>query len=75
MAHSLFNHFPSDGHLGCFQSFTLINSAVVRKLARLSLRIFARVFWRFLEVELLDGRVKACIRNAARPCWSLLQRD
>ena len=29
MSHGLFNELPTDGHLGCFQSFPLVNSIIV----------------------------------------------
>ena len=58
MSHGLFSELPVDGHLGCFQSFALVNSTIVCNSVHLSFHILARVLWRFLEVELLGQRVK-----------------
>ena len=57
MYHNFFIHSSTDGHLGCFQILTLVNSATVNRGVHIFFVLVFQDLWgMFSEMESLDER-------------------
>ena len=60
--HSLFFHLPPEGHVGCFQTSVILNTAAINICVRVfCVDVSFQLLWENTKVWLLDHRARVCL--------------